>query len=460
MKQINSILRTLCLTALLCMASVSASAYKVYDGSCDLSRIAEFMDTDKILVLKDRVTTNEFIVPEGYAVIIEGGLVVNTRFENRGYIYNLSAISVGVNCEVRNINTIYNAEGCILSDRIVGRIYTFNPLSPQKFAGSFPVTTTSGWNNYWGQGIACGDDFYLVGGYFENEACTKPIADLAVWKNGGARNVDLGLKIGGTGGYDNWEYYDTDQKKGFFYNGDLALEGSQSFEANDDFNLSGTFTFTRDLSPVIGKWQSWYEPFDVDLTTEVLAKMDAAQIAGILTDADGNTVVAFKKMKESETMKANTPYVIRMKDPSGSLKLEYEGGKTIYKSAENSFKFSSLFDNFEIGGIYKAAQNSSWYALSTAGAFSKLNSATLGAQRLWLTMTPRTDSPYYNPTVSSKAFIDMMVFGDEEDVTGIESLAPTLSEGKGVIYDLMGRKVTSIQKGQIYIKDGKKYVAK
>ena len=85
MKQINSILRTLCLTALLCMASVSASAYKVYDQSCDLSSIAEFTDTDKILVLKDPVTTNEFIVPEEYAVIIERGLYVNTRFENRGY---------------------------------------------------------------------------------------------------------------------------------------------------------------------------------------------------------------------------------------------------------------------------------------------------------------------------------------------------------------------------------------
>lgn len=33
MKQINSILRTLCLTALLCMTSVNASAYVVYDGT-------------------------------------------------------------------------------------------------------------------------------------------------------------------------------------------------------------------------------------------------------------------------------------------------------------------------------------------------------------------------------------------------------------------------------------------
>ena len=133
-----------------------------------------------------------------------------------------------------------------------------------------------------------------------------------------------------------WEYWDTDETKGFFYNDDLTLEGSQDFEANDDFEVTGThtFTFEREMSAVIGKWQSWYEPFDVELTTDVLDMMDVAQIAGVLTDGDGNTVVAFKKMGESERMKANTPYVIRMKDPSGNLTLTYEGA-TMHKPVEN-----------------------------------------------------------------------------------------------------------------------------
>lgn len=44
MKQINSILRTLCLTALLCMTSVNASAYVVYDNKSDLQTIINKYD--------------------------------------------------------------------------------------------------------------------------------------------------------------------------------------------------------------------------------------------------------------------------------------------------------------------------------------------------------------------------------------------------------------------------------
>ena len=292
-------------------------------------------------------------------------------------------------------------------------------------------------------------------GYFEDEGLTKPITDLEAWKAAHS-NMDLGLKIGGTTD-DKWEYWDTDEKKGFYYK-DLTLEGSQDFEANQDFNVTGTFSYTRDLSPAIGKWQSWYEPFEVDLTADVLTKMDAAQIAGILTDADGNTVVAFRKMKASETMKANMPYVIRLKDQSGSLTLKYENGKKITKPVENTYKFSSMFDNFEIGGIYTARQNSNWYALSAAGAFSKLNSTALQAQRLWLTITPRTDT--YNPysSVSSKGFIGMTVLGDDE-TTGIAGAAES-GIRSGVIFNLKGERVTSIRKGQVYIVDGKRFMAR
>ena len=52
-----------------------------------------------------------------------------------------------------------------------------------------------------------------------------------------------------------------------------------------------------------------------------------------------------------------------------------------------------------------------------------------------------------------------MVIGDDE-TTGIESLAPALSESYGAIYNLNGQRVNSIQKGQIYIMNGKKYLAR
>ena len=461
MKNITSILRTLCLTALLCIASVSASAYKVYERAMgdNLTIDQNTMGNDKILVIKGGplplpVPFSLYISP-GYAVIIEPGVAVGS-FKNEGDLYVFGTLEFWLFEGVpENRSNIYTDGKNRIPKNMPGNIYTSIPYSSHKVAGNFPITATSGWNNCWQKGITCGDDFYpTTKDIFEDEDLTNPIADLEEWKTAHS-NIDLGLKIGGTAC--DWEYYDTDEKKGFYYS-DLTLEGYEDIEAKADFNVIGTFTYTRDMSSVIGKWQSWYEPFEVELTTEVLAMIDAAQIAGILTDADGNTVVAFKKMGESETMKANTPYVIRMKDSSGSLMLEYEN-KTIYKPVENKYQFSSMFDDFEIGGIYTARNNSDWYVLSTTGAFSRLNTTKLQAQRLWLTITPRTDSPYYDGTASSKAFIDLMVLGDDE-ATGIESLTPTLSKGEGAIYNLSGQRVTSIQKGQIYIMNGKKYVAK
>ena len=470
MKKTNSILRTLCLTAWLCLTAASASAYKVYRPSSGIDDLLWGYGDDKILVIEsqDIIETRNFEINKGYAIVIKAGTKVYVResFYNSGDLYIFGDFVIGPNGKFAiNRSNIYidknKSSYTYFDDNIFqndGQMYDHIVYSPRKVAGgSFPVTSTSGWNNYWEQGITCGDDFYPTGGFFEDANGTKPIADLKAWKAAHS-NIDLGLKIGGTA-CTGWEYYDTDGKEGFFYN-DLTLEGSQDFEANVDFEVSGTFTFERNMSAVIGKWQSWYEPFEVELTADVLGMMDVAQIAGVLTDGDGNTVVAFKKMGEQERMKANTPYVIRLKDPSGILRLTYEGA-TIRKPVENTYSFSSMYDDFEMGGIYKASSNSDWYALSSQGAFSKLNTATLKAQRLWLTIDPRTDSPYYDSPANTRAYIGMTVLGDDDTATGMdECLAPALPEAQGAIYDLSGQRVTDIRPGQIYIMNGRKLMAK
>jgi phage gp45-like len=52
-----------------------------------------------------------------------------------------------------------------------------------------------------------------------------------------------------------------------------------------------------------------------------------------------------------------------------------------------------------------------------------------------------------------------IVFGDDEETTGIENLTPALSEGEGVVYNLRGQRVAQPAKG-LYIVNGKKVVIK
>ena len=235
-----------------------------------------------------------------------------------------------------------------------------------------------------------------------------------------------------------------------------------NYLADVDFNVEGDFTYRRNVSGVQkGAWQCWYEPFAVQLDGDVLEKMDVAEVAGVLIDNGGNTVVAFRKI-DSGWMKANTPYVFRPKDAiltTESMELKMTSPE-LRKSVETTFYNMSTYDKFTFGGNYTARHNDSWYTLNTSGVFQKMKEdVNLKGQRFWMTIEARNDIPYeYGGIADAKEFIDFTVLGDNE-ATGIESHTQTSPEGKGVIYNLNGQKVTSIQSGQVYIMNGKKYIA-
>ena len=97
----------------------------------------------------------------------------------------------------------------------------------------------------------------------------------------------------------------------------FTLQDGVNYLAPVDFIVDGTFTYSRNVSAVkTGAWQCWYEPFDLELTEYVLEMMDVAEVAGVLLDNEGKTVVAFRKI-ETGWIKANTPYVFRPKNITG-----------------------------------------------------------------------------------------------------------------------------------------------
>ena len=248
---------------------------------------------------------------------------------------------------------------------------------------------------------------------------------------------------------ENYEYNHAADYTG----GNIYFQDGVRYESNSkNFITQGEIEYTRTLPE--GVWQCWYEPFDVQVDTE---KFDAAEVADISIDAQGEVVVWFKKLENGAEMYANTAYVIRAKEGQGNLKIE--GYPVLYPSTESQLTIQSAYENFTLTGNYSPVEHGDWYTLDGTGKFSKMSSGSLKPQRFYLTITPREDAYYSGIHYNAKPFIDIMVLGDEE-TTGIESLTPTLSEGKGVIYDLTGRKMTSFQKGQIYIKDGKKFIAK
>ena len=193
-----------------------------------------------------------------------------------------------------------------------------------------------------------------------------------------------------------------------FY-GDLIFNDKDSYQSGNDFTVTGKLNYSRTFTAT-GVWQAWFVPFDVTVGQMNNAGMEVAQIADVQMGENEQVITAAAKMTNTDAVvKANTPYMVMATQSEVNMTLD--GPVVIKKSAdaeleEHHITIQSSYNTSKIDGIYHEQSNSDWYALSPDGTFIKINDAVLQAQRLWLTIKPRTDSPYVDPSASSEPFID------------------------------------------------------
>ena len=298
---------------------------------------------------------------------------------------------------------------------------------------------------------------------------------------------------------DVWKDFNIDFAKNFFItksgnttieqkaseNSEIALDESTNDVTKllvmDDVPSVKSITYTRDFTNVVGKWQAWFVPFEAPVSVLNEASIDVAEIAGILLDDEGETIVAFKKITDdSRKAKANTPYVVRMGNdaPNKKATLVFENAN-LKETAESSFTDQSSYEKFTFTGNYESKAIANSYALNTEGEFQKMaNDAVLGPMRFSLAVTLRDDGPYSsNPKQAApRPKISYMILGDDSSLQPIDgdlqqddektmrAMTPAISlkprPQQTFIYDLRGRKVNRIQSKQVYIIDGKKFIAR
>lgn len=86
---------------------------------------------------------------------------------------------------------------------------------------------------------------------------------------------------------------------------------------------------------------------------------------------------------------------------------------------------------------------------SKTGFMKLMTTVTLGGHKCYLKLTNQA---------GSASFLSLLVDGDD-DLTGVEGV-DTEVESDGIVYDLFGRKVSQPQKGSLYIRNGRKFIAK
>ena len=211
-------------------------------------------------------------------------------------------------------------------------------------------------------------------------------------------------------------------------------------------------------------WQSLYVPFEIKLTSDLLDKYGFAYIN------DNHLVNSLPQIEyielENGLLKANHPYLIcaELADAEKPQTIEF-GTVDLCKSESKTIDCSSTSAMFNFVGVYDQTAQSTIveqdeaqpYVMS-GGKFIRLKEdANVAPYRFYMTIIARQGCEQFI-TLSDEIKL-VNAFGDDFDEADAinEIKSETVREGA---YDLMGRKVTSLVKGNVYIINGKKTLFK
>lgn len=206
------------------------------------------------------------------------------------------------------------------------------------------------------------------------------------------------------------------------------------------FELAPEHEVTLSISSV--GWATLILPFNADIPKGVVAYTSE----GVADYGNGNAV----QLIEAESFVANTPYLV-----SGE---EGEYDFSGYGLAQQDSYKDGLFTGTYVK--YQTTANSNTYVLQKHNdevAFYLVGDLNGDGNYATPTVKPyRIYMTYEAPAGETAA----PMFRIGRGATGIEDAEWTMDNGQWTIYDLMGRKVTTMEKGNMYIVNGKKVVIK
>jgi hypothetical protein len=210
-------------------------------------------------------------------------------------------------------------------------------------------------------------------------------------------------------------------------------------------------------------------PFDVPV--DALAEnFDVARINDLHTDfseEDGSIEkmwIEYIVRKRGE-MAAGKPFLVRAKS-SEVLDMEIElENVTLYASGKkSSIIVASAIIEATFEGVYESLDapvstpSTRYMAVNAGGVWDEFDSYSLNPFRVMMTLEI-LDEEYYISSAASLS-VGARVIGEEnEDGTTTIYDVEADREENDMIFDLQGRRVLETEKGGIYIKNGKKFIA-
>ena len=224
--------------------------------------------------------------------------------------------------------------------------------------------------------------------------------------------------------------------------------------------------YTKTLgSERVGKHQAWMVPFDHTITTADEEKFIFYKINMIANspspgvEASDEVWVFLTKLNAGDVLHANMPYVYKPKETVTDYPFTSTDVTLKAKNTDVLAKTETLEDIYSFYGTYgntTPAASDPFYYVGIDGNLSLGNNGavTVGPYRWIVRKTSKNGgTSSYSPKMH---FFDP----EENDPTGVASFANENQNETQNCFDLAGRKVKALQKGGIYIVNGRKVFIK
>lgn len=179
-----------------------------------------------------------------------------------------------------------------------------------------------------------------------------------------------------------------------------------------------------------------------------------------------NSDLAYNEYKGTDELLANSNFIV-IGQP-GTHKVYYSEAQATKKIPSNALTWSDE-DSKEFTGSQKTRIIYKWVDTTEKTGFQRVAKTAEGLynyaefsgdDRLYLYITPAMATAFFAANGADSADnLDFLVWhGKKPDLTGVKTVdAAVKASATGAIYDINGNKVNLMQKGNVYIIDGKKY---
>ncbi len=253
------------------------------------------------------------------------------------------------------------------------------------------------------------------------------------------------------------------------YPREVKLTDGIAYKNTEDFDVEKV-SYTRNFpEKIVGKWQCFYAPFDIEITDELLEDFDFAELYMVsYHDVNNNGEIedgeplrmTFSRLYAGKTLYANIPYYVRAKS-SGQKTFEVTN-TTLKAAANGSVNCSTTKHEYSLVGIYDTTNIKGCYTMGVSGGFSYYpNDKNINQYRWYMEVKSRTANG--DELENDARPIEIVIDGEEEETTGIATFDDNASAPRNSkVFTLDGRQVNDVDNlpRGMYIINGKKVVKK